>query len=52
MALRLNIGIRHFERLHKDGKQELIPVLPIPIHQDVPMATIKDVKNILDDHTQ
>mgnify|MGYP000724551603 CR=1 FL=1 len=35
---RFRAGYRHFERVSSTGQRELLKVLPIPIHQDVPLA--------------
>ncbi len=46
-GLGLGIGVRHLERIHADGRVELIPVLPLPIHQDVDGAALERIAGVL-----
>ena len=39
--LGIETGLRHFERARNDGSVELVKVLPLPIHQDVPDAVLE-----------
>jgi putative PLP-dependent aminotransferase (TIGR04422 family) len=46
--LGVNAGIRHFERVDINGGRELIRVLPLPIHQDVPLQVCHQMRELLD----
>ena len=43
LCSQLNIctGLRHFCRYTSSGSVDLVPVLPIPIHQDVPISKLR-----------
>ncbi|MBF0346931.1 MAG: putative PLP-dependent aminotransferase [Magnetococcales bacterium] len=47
-ALGINSGFRHYERIHADGRRELVKMFPIPIHQDVSMEWLLKVRTILE----
>jgi putative PLP-dependent aminotransferase (TIGR04422 family) len=47
VKLGVQTGIRHFERILKNGKTALTPVIPLPIHQDVPVEKIKQMAGII-----
>ena len=43
-------GIRHFERTMPDGSSQYVKTLPLPIHQDVELTTLRDVLELLKRH--
>lgn len=45
----LNIGFRHFERINSEGISELKKVLPLPVHQDMPLSILDDNLRLLKD---
>jgi putative PLP-dependent aminotransferase (TIGR04422 family) len=47
----IRIGLRHFERIHADGAVELVPVLPIPIHQGAPLPLLEQAAALLNRHS-
>ena len=49
---KISTGIRHIEKVNLNKTRELIKVLPIPIHQDVPLSYIKKILPILDNNYQ
>ena len=44
----IDAGVRHFERRLSDGATKLVPVVPLPIHQDVSDAVFEQVLSILE----
>jgi putative PLP-dependent aminotransferase (TIGR04422 family) len=46
----IQIGRRHLERVHVDGRVELIPVLPVPIHQGAPQPLLEQAAAVLERH--
>ncbi|MEH6632292.1 MAG: putative PLP-dependent aminotransferase [Halopseudomonas aestusnigri] len=40
-------GLRHMERIHVDGKRELVKLYPLPIHQDVPLLIVERMAEVL-----
>ena len=46
----IQIGRRHLERVHVDGRVELVPVLPVPIHQGVPLPLLEQTAGVLERH--
>lgn len=41
----LNIGFRHYEKINSEGISELARVLPLPVHQDMPISVLE--KNLM-----
>lgn len=43
----ITTGVRHMERLHEDGRRELLRMLPLPIHQDIPISVVEQMAEAL-----
>lgn len=46
--LGITSGYRHFDRVHPDGRRELIKMFPIPIHQDMPIDKLSKIVKLLE----
>ncbi len=38
----LNIGFKHYQKVNDQGISELYKVLPLPVHQDMPLSSLKE----------